>query len=424
MANINLLPEQMRDKEKKEMLKAAKQPKIFSVDLSPGKKEKPLAPIKPSKPKRSLWSEIFGGKVKPTPIVKQLPQFGQRIDMLEAAKKQNIKYKSAPVRNNFQAKNNFFSSVGPVQSPIKSPVTDKIPATNPSFEPPQKAVTEKVDFKYNTEVRKSGLGFWASLFNLFSFGSKSVKQSKVNRKTLEKDALNQVNLKMPESVNPREVIKSKYHTAPKGQKSKLDINLVPEELLFRKYPKNRQQIFGAIIALFIPALIITAVYVAIDQQQKAVQSKIVSLNNDKNKLVAYISDFKGIQEKNIRLQDKLLAIDKLLEKHVYWTKFFGLLEKYTLDDVYYTEFTADTSGQFMLPAVAAIGSGSTIEEQIADSYRKVAQQITALEKADDFVKQVKVNNLEVISGENAGVKGVKFDINLALTDGIFINENN
>ena len=102
----------------------------------------------------------------------------------------------------------------------------------------------------------------------------------------------------------------------------------------------------------------------------------------------------------------------------------SLLERYTLDDVYYTEFTADTSGEFGLPAVASIGSGPNLEEKIANSYRKAAQQILAFKQATDFVKQIKVSDLEVISGDRAGVKGVKFEINLVLTDGVFNKENN
>ena len=54
------------------------------------------------------------------------------------------------------------------------------------------------------------------------------------------------------------------------------------------------------------------------KRERGGQAKISKLNEDKAKLVAYISDFQDIQAQNIRLQDKLLAINKLLQKHIYW----------------------------------------------------------------------------------------------------------
>ncbi|MDO8668693.1 MAG: hypothetical protein Q7K65_00160 [Candidatus Buchananbacteria bacterium] len=406
MANINLLPEEMRSREQKEALRAAKKPKVFTIDLSAGKKDSATAQVKPSKPIRSMWSEIFGRKIKPASLAKT-PLFEQKNTWPEPVKNQTIKYQENRGRSVYRPQGNFLSS-GPAQ-PVKQPSAEKIAPRQMPSEPIRKSLERQVDFKYNHTPKKRG--FFAKWKNIFSPQPRVPKPAKIDKKAWPKKTI--------ESPKAPEKIKGKYHTAPKMEKSKLDINLIPEELLFRKYPKGRQQIIGIILAVVIPALIVTLAYTVIDLQQKSTQEKISQLNKNKGELVSYINGFKDIQQKNIMLQDKLLAINKLLQKHIYWTKFFSLLERYTLDDVYYTEFTADTSGEFMLPAVASIGSGNTVEEQIADSYRKAARQITALEQADDFVSQIKVNNLEVVSGDNAGVKGVKFEINLALTDGVF-----
>lgn len=422
MANINLLPEEMRGKEKKELIKASKKPKVFTVNLSAAATDKPLPPVKPSKPPRSLWSEIFGKKIKPTPLPKT-PTFGQRLDTLPNPKNQTIKYQEVPKKPIFQPRSNFLSSIGPAQSLVKSSPVEKIAPATPSFELSSRQAKTKVDFKYNTTPKKRGLGFFAWLQKIFARKPKKIKPIAPKKEEFHKKTTEPSTSKFVEPPKAHEKTKEKYHQAPRGEKSKLDINLIPQELLFRKYPKSRQQIVGVIMSVIIPALIITSVYLVIDQQQQNIKSKMAQLNNDKSKLVDYINGFKNIQQKNIRLQDKLLAVDKLLQQHIYWTKFFSLLERYTLDDIHYAEFTADTSGDFMLPAIASIGSGKTVEEQIADSYRKAAEQIAAFEKADDFVTQVKVNNLEVVSGDNAGVKGVKFEINLSLTDGVFVNKS-
>ena len=94
--NINLLPEDMRERERKEAMRAANRPKVFTVELSPVGKAKPPVPIQP--PKESLWAKIFGSKrkVKTRPLATgmKMPQYGPRVDMLETAKKQNVKYTS------------------------------------------------------------------------------------------------------------------------------------------------------------------------------------------------------------------------------------------------------------------------------------------------------------------------------------------
>ncbi|PJE58476.1 MAG: hypothetical protein COU81_00555 [Candidatus Portnoybacteria bacterium CG10_big_fil_rev_8_21_14_0_10_36_7] len=485
MSNINLLPEEMRDKEKKEVLRAAKKPKIFTVDLSPGQSAKPPIPVKPSKPPRSLWSEIFGQKIKPTPIAK-MPNFGPRMDMLETANHQKIKYPASPAQSVVKPTTNFFRSMGPAQSPIKLTSPAKPVPAQPSFVPPVRPVKTQIDYKFKTPPKKFRLGFWASfkklftrsprlpqapkmplpisppkpavaarpsleppkpsnlkvdfkynvgskkkswgffalLKNLFARQPNKFKPVQIHKKEIEKKLPVPP---APPATQPLKVLektKEKFHSAPKAQKSKLDINLIPQELLFRKYPKSSQQIISILLAIILPALMITAIYTLIDQQQKDLANKTTKLNQDKENLITYISQFKNLQDKNIRLQDKLLVINKLLQKHIYWTKFFSLLERYTLDDVYYTEFTADTSGKFSLPAVATIGSGSTIEAKIADSYRQAAQQITAFKKAADFVSQVQVSDLEVFSDNKSGIKGVKFEINLALKDGVFYQTDN
>ena len=400
--NINLLPEEMRDKERREAMKAARRPKIFTVELSPGGKAKLPAPIQP--PRESFWAKLFSRKKKPPrPLLAtgiKMPQYGPRIDILETAKKQKIEYQARPSLPipATQPKKSFWSATGPVQLPVAPPPTPaKITPSLPDFVATHKIQPVKVDYQYQKTAKKK-ISFLAWLKNIFSFNTK-VRPPKPP-------------IKMP--------AKAKYHVAPKTEKSKLDINLIPEELLFKKYPHSRQQTISIILAIIIPALIVASAYFLIDQQERSIDKKISQLTEDQNKLLDFISGFKSIQQKNINLQDKLLAINRLLDKRIYWTKFFSLLQRYTLDDIHYTEFTADTSGEFMLPAVASVTGGQSVEEQVANSYRQAANQIAAFKRAADFVSQIKVNNLEIIADERSGIKGVKFEINLGLTDGVFL----
>lgn len=394
--SINLLPETMRQRERKEVLKAINKSKVFDINLSAGAKIQPLSPPKISSPKRSLWSEIFGKKIGPAPIVNRPTYNGVRPNLPTPSPKPIFKYPEVPQTSSFNNK----------------------PLVN------QPALTTKPTHNgTNTlAVKPKKPGLFSQLKYIFAKPKKhQLKEqawTSAPHKTINKIAPE------PPKIEPKPKIKEKYHTVPKAEKSKMDINLIPQELLFKKYQKNPQKITIMIFSLVAAALLIALAYFIINEQEKAVDKKISQLQEDRSKLVAYINGFKDIQQKNIRLQDKLLAINKLLAKHIYWTKFFSLLEQYTLDNIHYTEFTADTSGRFMLPALSAIGAGPNVEEQIADSYRQAAQQIAVFKKADDFVSQVRVNNLEVLSSDKTGVKGVKFEINLVLEDGVFNQETN
>ena len=59
MTKINLLPDDFREKEKKELKKLAKQPKIFQIELSQsGDGKNPN--LKSDKPVQSWWKKILG----------------------------------------------------------------------------------------------------------------------------------------------------------------------------------------------------------------------------------------------------------------------------------------------------------------------------------------------------------------------------
>lgn len=81
-----------------------------------------------------------------------------------------------------------------------------------------------------------------------------------------------------------------------------------------------------------------------------------------------------VTETNATLQ----AIQELLTQHIYWSNWLAFLEKYTLPNVYYTEFSGNSSGNMNLSAVT-------------NDYNAVTQQINAFRSAGDVVEAVEVN---------------------------------
>lgn len=57
-------------------------------------------------------------------------------------------------------------------------------------------------------------------------------------------------------------------------------------------------------------------------------------------------------ENGLLLQDKISAVEYLIDNHVYWTNFFDYIEKNTLSSVYYNGFSGDTGAKFVLSATA------------------------------------------------------------------------
>jgi len=107
------------------------------------------------------------------------------------------------------------------------------------------------------------------------------------------------------------------------------------------------------------------------------------------------------QEISILGQDIALVYD-LFNKHIYWSNLFELIEKYTLEDVYFGGFTAGSSGGLSLNA-----SGK--------SYDSAARQLKLLqsEEAKEFVKSASINSV-ISSGDS-----VQFNVNLVLNDKLF-----
>jgi hypothetical protein len=119
-----------------------------------------------------------------------------------------------------------------------------------------------------------------------------------------------------------------------------------------------------------------------------------------------LSQYHQIRVENYDAAKKILAIDSILKNHVYWTKFFSLLEQNTLDSTYYSGFSASVTGKFSLPVTTK-------------SYGSALSQVAALNSAKDFAKEVNVESMHVVSNDKKGAYGVGFDLKINLADGVF-----
>lgn len=128
---------------------------------------------------------------------------------------------------------------------------------------------------------------------------------------------------------------------------------------------------------------------------KKLQQEIV--NTDEQ-----ISNFKKENKDLVNIQKKLIYIKDLAAKHVYWTKFFALLEKYTLPDVYYNDFGASTD--------KGIGLKCTARDSQA-----MVKQVLAFQNAPEFISGVEIRDIGLVSDKGE----VSFILNVGLAPDVF-----
>ncbi len=168
--------------------------------------------------------------------------------------------------------------------------------------------------------------------------------------------------------NPK-VTGPQFHMPEFGQKTSLlngRVDLIPIAARVRSG--------GQIMTLFSFAIILSLLilgaiygYVAYDKQ------RIISEQNRQKaeiaKIEAKILDFTALNRDISILGQEIKLVQDTLNKHIYWTNFFALLEKYTVSDVYYSGLAVGTNGGLTLSATTK-------------SYDSVAKQLKVLNSAE------------------------------------------
>ncbi|MBU1132563.1 hypothetical protein KKC32_04965 [Patescibacteria group bacterium] len=135
---------------------------------------------------------------------------------------------------------------------------------------------------------------------------------------------------------------------------------------------------------------------ALKQSVKELENELVSFNDE--------------QSQAERLRKRAMALEELLNSHVYWTKIFDALEHNTAENVLYTNFVAEDSGRILLSAVG-------------NKYSDAAEQLYLFENAD-FAQSVEINSVTMMQPETAETPisqeapetQVQFAISLMLKD--------
>ena len=474
MANINLLPEELRRREQKELEHLAKQRRIERIELNRPLPVQQALKKESDKPKRSWLKEFFGTRPKKAALPFQTPpavfKSSFDMDLLAASKKKQFNYKFGAKPQEFtkaayagpreqhparpqpqqpwprpaqpapaRPQNGFFQQQPPrpamppapyktyakpaekksfwarlfarkpqAPKPMPLPKPAAIPASLPPrpLPAPMPALVKPI----KKEPRDS---WWKIFHGLFT---SSKKKNVAGLHLVGEHArimAGPAPVYRPQNGHRPDIkpVQPSYHQAPPVQPSAMRINLA-------KLPPARQEqrepSFALLLLIFVaawilPALAIYGCFSFINYQQVKVEAQITQAQKQKVELNSQLSPYLRQQGQLDVFNGRLAALGSLIKNQNTWQTFFNLLEKYTLDDVYYRELSAEAGGPMSLSAMAP-------------SYQLAAEQTAVFSGAGEFVKAVKVNEAKEANDEKVGRVMVNFQPRLNIFEGIF-NKN-
>lgn len=234
--------------------------------------------------------------------------------------------------------------------------------------------------------------------------------------------------KKEQSIENNNLIKTKQiiKDAPipnirvKNNNNNFSVNLVPEDSPFGELKKNFPDKLKKLVLFKILFIFITASFFGIFEWLSIKNyTQAQNILKDISLVEAEIYQYKTQSSEVVKLRHRYDTIKILLEDHIYWTKFFTLLEKNTVQDVYYTGFSVKSDK----------GAKITLNAR-ARNIKALATQLMLLQNSKDFVTEAKINGFSILS--NSDKKGifnsssnnqedevVSFDITMTLNNDVF-----
>jgi len=184
----------------------------------------------------------------------------------------------------------------------------------------------------------------------------------------------------------------------------IETNLIQGEII--TFFDWRSKIIILASAILIPVFVVAAIYYGLIFYQKSNQAKNLAQAEKFAELEQNIAKeeagLAGISDFEVKLK----TVSKVFEKHLYWTNFFKFLEDNTIKNVYFSNFDGDTSGSYVMEALAV-------------DYGSISEQVDAF-KNNKEVTAVEAEGGDMVSGNNKSQTLIKFVLNFTVQKNIFI----
>ena len=177
------------------------------------------------------------------------------------------------------------------------------------------------------------------------------------------------------------------------------LDLIPKSVRTKSW---RQIAILAMVALVGSSLIAGIFYAYLFFQESNILRQQERRSNQISDLEKQILEYESLNQEISALGEEIRTVHNLLNKHIYWTNFFAMLEKYTPEEVYYQGISAGNKGALTL---SAVGSGYDSPARLL----KLLQQ----PEAQEFV------SMASISSASLREQGVSFNVTLVLNENLF-----
>ncbi len=182
----------------------------------------------------------------------------------------------------------------------------------------------------------------------------------------------------------------------------LDIDLIKDEVpvIFEK--KKNLYTLGAfaIISLF---LVFEIYFFLYSWERQEINKKALALQEEVTRLDQEIASYKGQAAPATAFKNQIANSNSIFSSHIYWSNLFSYLEHNTLADVYYSNFSGDTSGTYVL-------------HSWVKDFRAISFQLKTV-LADNHTASAKISGEKVNGGDQS--LGVMFDLGLSVKPNIF-----
>lgn len=381
--SVNLLPNNLKNREKSELKKAQKAQKNDIqmhkpvIDLNKkniGKKEKKKVA------RKSSFFSFFSKKNNKSAQDQNKEFLGKAFDQ---------KFEKLKNDQGKKDKNN--------QHVEKSEINNKIK---------QKDKILKID-KSDLKNSEQGIKYFRKEVEINGEKAKKEIQSFQDYKKIKTEKQKNKNNKKKNNNEIKSENLLKLTDKKKIKHSDSEINFISGDLIGSIKIKIKEKLFIMFFSLGLSVIILFSLYVLTSWYQCSVIDRINNIKNKIDENQSKINVYEERKDEIIKFQTKLKAIDYLIQNHIYNTNFFENLEKYTLPNVYYNNLNADAQGNVSI-------SAST------DSFASVAKQLIVFQQAEDFVELVEINSAQFNDSSTDKKLFVNFDINLKVKKDIFL----
>ncbi len=190
----------------------------------------------------------------------------------------------------------------------------------------------------------------------------------------------------------------------------MGVNLMPGDLIESLEPKRKLIIYS--IVIIVSVALITGLYVGLNYYENNIYQDVEDISKEIQDIEGEIRGLREKQRSALLLKSQTDQVKDMLDNQIHWSNFFKLLEKYTMQEVVYTQFTGSIS-RGTNPTFALSAQGS--------DYRSISRQLMAFREADDFISDVIITSGQRGETESGTDTFVTFPIQITVFEDIFYN---